>query len=640
MAIFDFIQKAGQPVVEGLAAFFQSFPMIANYYTTVARWVFVVLAIYILLKSIRSLLAAKNPGEIWAYLRLPDNSISALTHWENVIGRAKSADVHINLATVSRNQGTLVRDENSNWYYNDLGSKSGSSINGETVSSSTQLEYGDTLTVGGTDCVLLPPSLEERQRNYQVRKRRTKPFSPWPSLIALTIFQILTCIQFIAAKGSKLSFSVILAFGIFTAIMWVYCVFLRSLRRTAFEMEMIAFFLCTLNLAVVATSAPNSIMKQLIAIIIGIALFFILGWYLRDLDRALKIRRLLLVISVGLLAINLIFGSSKYGAVNWVSIAGYNLQPSELVKIAFIFIGSATLDELYKKENLTMFMGFSVFCLGCLAIMNDFGTAGIFFITFLVISFLRSGEFSKLVLVLGVCSIAGLLAIRFVPHIGNRFATWMHAWDFPDKGGFQQVRAMSGGASGGLVGVGAGKGWVHDLFAADTDLVFSILAEEWGYLIALLAIFSLITLGIFAVRSITAGRSAFYTIAACSATSLIIFQTSLNVLGSLDILPFTGVTLPFISNGGTSMMASWGLLAFLKAADTRQNASFAVRGSDGAPDNLDEGELTALLEKAFDKGSKDEIEPPQGGSRSFRSRSSRNNKFRSWIFPKRRGGGR
>lgn len=588
MDIFGSITRVGEPLMESLAGLFQSYPLIATYYTTVMRWVFVLLTLFILLNAIKSLLAAKNPSEIWAYLRLPDGSIAALSHWENVLGRASSADVHINVMTVSRNHGTLVRNEKGEWRYNDLNSKGGSMIDGFSVYKSTPVEYGDTITMGGADCVLLPPSLEEKKRNLEVRKRRTKPFSPWPSLVAITIFQIFTCIQFIAAKGAELPFSVLLAFGVFTVAMWVYCILMRGMGSTSFEMETIAFFLCTLNLSVVATSAPESIFKQLIAILLGIGLFIVLCWYLRDLDRALKIRRLLVIISVILFIINLVFGSSDYGAVNWVSIGGYNLQPSELVKVAFIFIGSATLDELYEKKNLTLFMGFSVFCLGCLALMNDFGTAGIFFVTFLVISFLRSGEFSKLVLIVGVCALGGLMAIRFVPHIMNRFATWTRAWDFPDAGGYQQVRSMSGGASGGLLGMGAGNGWTHELFAADTDLVFGILSEEWGFIIAVLAVLSLVTLGIFAVMSITAGRSAFYTIAACSATSLIIFQCSLNVLGSLDILPFTGVTLPFISNGGTSMLASWGLLSFLKAADTRQNASFAVRQAKVAGDGYSE----------------------------------------------------
>ncbi|MFQ7738425.1 MAG: FtsW/RodA/SpoVE family cell cycle protein, partial [Emergencia timonensis] len=234
-------------------------------------------------------------------------------------------------------------------------------------------------------------------------------------------------------------------------------------------------------------------------------------------------------------------------------------------------------------KNSLIFMIFSGFCFCCLALMGDFGTALIFFVTFLVISFLRSGDFTKLILIVGVAFVGGLMVLKFKSYIAERFASWGHAWDYADVGsGFQQTRTMSAAASGGLVGVGAGKGWLSDpsIPASDTDLVFGMLTEEWGLIIAILAVLSIITLSIFAVRSIWAGRSTYYTIAACSAMSMLLFQTILNVFGSVDLLPLTGVTFPFVSNGGTSMMASWGLLAFLKSADTRQNASIAISLSE------------------------------------------------------------
>ena len=84
-------------------------------------------------------------------------------------------------------------------------------------------------------------------------------------------------------------------------------------------------------------------------------------------------------------------------------------------------------------------------------------------------------------------------------------------------------------------------------------------------------------LGLFSVRSASVGRSSFYVIGACTAASILITQVILNALGTVDVVPLTGVTFPFVSNGGSSMLGAWGLLAFVKAADTRQNASFAVR---------------------------------------------------------------
>ena len=196
----------------------------------------------------------------------------------------------------------------------------------------------------------------------------------------------------------------------------------------------------------------------------------------------------------------------------------------------------------------------------------------------LVISYMRSGSLGTVFLAVSAAVLAGFLAVTVKPYIAQRFATWGHAWENASVGsGYQQTRTMSAAASGGLVGVGPGEGWLHNVAAGDTDLVFGMLCEDWGLIIAILAVLSIVTLAVFAVRASRAGRSTFYIIAACAATSMMVFQTCLNVFGAVDILPLTGVTFPFVSNGGTAMIASWGLLAYLKATDTRQNASFAIR---------------------------------------------------------------
>lgn len=575
--MFQRLSDLFAPFMERTAEILANHTIISMGYTTLIRWVLAILAVYILVKSIRSLLQQESPSEIWAYLAFPGGGNEPLNHWENVIGRAKSADIVVNFPSVSRNHGTLVRDSEGKWLFNDLKSKVGSKINGVDVTEPMPLHFGDTLTLGGIDFMLLPVPAEEKKENVKTRYREGHPVSPWMSLIALSAFQILTAFQLIIALGAECPITVPLSFFLLTALMWAYFVSLRAIHRVGFEMETIAFFLSTLSLAITASSVPSEVFKQLIAIGLGIGLFLVLCWYLRDLERAKKIRMPLMIFAVVLLLINIFFGTTKYGAQNWVSFGGLSVQPSELVKLIFIFAGAATLDELFQKGNLTIFMVFSGFCFGCLGLMGDFGTAAIFFITFLIISFLRSGDFSKLILILGGATAGGLLILRFKPYIASRFAAWGHVWEYANTSGYQQVRTMSASANGGLVGMGAGEGWLKKIAAADTDLVFGILNEEWGLIIAVLAVLCIVTLAVFAVKSILAGRSAYYTIAACAATSMLLFQTILNVFGSVDILPITGVTFPFVSNGGTSMMVSWGMLAFLKAADTRQNASFAVR---------------------------------------------------------------
>ena len=93
----------------------------------------------------------------------------------------------------------------------------------------------------------------------------------------------------------------------------------------------------------------------------------------------------------------------------------------------------------------------------------------------------------------------------------------------------------------------------------------------------LILILCVITFGLFSVRSAKMSRSSFYAIGACTASGILLVQTIFNVLGTVDVLPLTGVTFPFLSNGGSSMISVWGLLAYIKASDTRQNASFAVK---------------------------------------------------------------
>lgn len=558
-------------------------PLVGESITTVVRYVLPILALLMLATVLRALLVVQHEAETWGYLAVGNpetepTSYIPLQHWENIIGRQKTADiVFADDNTISRTHGALLRDREGNWTVTDLDSKGGTYVDGVRVEGEAPVPYGATLQFAATQTVLQPLSPEEKDAQKKARAKISAPIPPWGVLTLLTIFQMLTCLQLIVARGADLTIGVPLSFAGLTALMWLYCLILRASRRVGFEMELIAFFLCSLSLSITASKAPDSVPKQFFAILLGVVGFLVLGMILRDLKRTVSLRWMMATAAVGLLACTLVFGSEKFGATNWISLGGMTIQPSEIAKICYIFAGAAPLSLLFHKRNITLFMGLTLACLGCLALMSDFGTAAIFFITFLVIAFLRSGDFATLALICGGCGAGGMVILSVKPYIANRFAIWGNAWSDASNLGYQQTRTMSASASGGLTGVGAGEGWLYGLGAADTDLVFGMLCEEFGLIIALLAVICIAVLAVFAVYSCRAARSSYYVIAACAASSLMVFQTCLNVFGAVDILPLTGVTMPFVSNGGTAMLASWGLLAFLKAADTRQNASFAVR---------------------------------------------------------------
>ena len=567
-----------------ITAFFNSMAGAFPYITMVIRFLLPVLALIIVIRCARSLLREKLQAEEWGYLSLPNGAKIPLNHWENIIGRSRSSDLYMEYPSLSRSHAAVIRDDAGSWKVYDLGAKSGVIVNNRAVKKAAPLKSGDIMVLGGVELVFFSYDQDTEIRQAAARRIPGRTIKPAATLFLVTIFQILLGLQLCISQASSLEISVPVGFAALILMMWVCYIVTRALHRFAFEVETIAFFLSTIGFAITASSSPEFLYKQLLLLAIGILLYFAIGWMLRDLSRAKKLRWTIGWAGLVLLALNVLLSPAVLGARNWLTIpgTGISFQPSEFVKIAFVFAGSATLDRLFTRRNLVLFIVYAGACVIALALISDYGTALIFFVAYLVIAFVRSGNFATIFLSIGGAGLAGFLALSAKAHLAARFATWGKAWEYASAGGFQQTRAMSASASGGLFGVGAGNGWFKTVFAANTDLVFGMISEELGLIIALLAIASVIVLAVFAVRSAATARSSFYIIAASAAAAIFIFQLSLNVLGCMDILPFTGVTFPFVSKGGSSLVACWGLLAFIKAIDTRQNASFIVRLPKGS----------------------------------------------------------
>ena len=545
-------------------------------YISFLRYVAPILAFVLLWRCLKPLLFFKREPEIWAWLYMADGSKHALTHWENVIGRSKSSDVRIDFSTVSRNHAVLTRYDDGSWTVTDANSKSGVLVNGQRVQICA-LEEDDVINIGGLDMTLSPITKRQESLQAQLRTRGASGFDSVANLLILTIFQCLCCIGFLLGGNPDHFSSIIQGFGGILIAQWVLFIFYAIIRRSAFEVETVAFFLCTMGMAALASIKPAETGKQLFAMILGILVFLIVGWSMRDLERAKKFRYLAVILGIGFLVFTLVFGEEQFGAKAWVKIAGMTLQPSELSKVCFVYAGASAMDRLMNKRNLFLFIIYSIAICGCLALMNDFGTALIFFVAFLMIAYMRSGSVGTVGLACTALGFAGVIAVKIAPHALRRFTVWRHIWEDPYVLGFQQTRAIMCIASGGLLGIGAGRGLLKNVFAADSDIVFASISEEWGLIMAVMLVLSIVALALFSLRSASMARSSFYTIGAVTASAVMLIQVILNCLGTVDVVPLTGVTFPFLSNGGSSMIGAWGLLAFIKAADTRQNASFAVR---------------------------------------------------------------
>ena len=191
-----------QTLLDSLTGLLAAYPLAGEWYMAFVRFLFPALAVLILYRAVRSLLRIPHTPENWGQLSLPNGTSLPLTHWENILGRSKTADIYLNYPSISRQHAALIRREDDTWTVHDLGSTGGVTVNGAAVEGSAPVAYGDVLGLGGVETVLLPVSPEEKaQRRH--RRRAAKPASPWLGLVLLTVFQVLCALQLILSAGAQ-----------------------------------------------------------------------------------------------------------------------------------------------------------------------------------------------------------------------------------------------------------------------------------------------------------------------------------------------------------------------------------------------------------------------------------------------------
>ncbi|MBQ4214034.1 MAG: FtsW/RodA/SpoVE family cell cycle protein [Ruminococcus sp.] len=492
--------------------------------------------------------------------------------WENSIGRKKSNDVVVEDAAVSKVHAVLLRRDEG-WFINDTESLHGTFVNGRRTEGRTQVYIDDIIRVGNTDFQFLRGEEynEELRSSWFFKNPSQKPaVKSWKLMLMITLFHFFMTVEAVYWNDGKNLLSPLIIFGIVAAVNWgMFIVSYFGLRRTTFELEALALFLSGIGTILLARQYERSAYMQVISTVVGFVIFCAIIKLIEDPDKLYRFRIPLMIAAVGLLGVSIVFGKVTNGAANWIYIGPLSFQPSELVKVIYILIGAGALDKLNTKKDLFIFIGFSVVCVGLLAVMRDLGTALIFFVTFLLIAFMRSGDFKTIILAVSAAVFGAIFAIRFMPYVADRFKAYRHVWQYAQAEGYQQTHVLTFIASGGLFGVGIGNGFLKQVAASESDLVFGLVAEEMGIIVAITLALAVALLVVYARAITTRSRSTFYSISACCAAGLLVVQLTLNIFGATDLLPLTGVTFPFISAGGSSVIGCWGLIAFIKAADER-----------------------------------------------------------------------
>lgn len=262
----------------------------------------------------------------------------------------------------------------------------------------------------------------------------------------------------------------------------------------------------------------------------------------------------------------------------WIEIGSISIQPSEFVKPVFVLIAASSVHtQLRKSEILGVhFVPDNLMLIFCTVVIaglqwwcRDLGSLPIFIAIagcgiLMRFCYLRAKISLRLMIFLGACAFGiAVLAWNLAPaYVQERLHS--DIWTDMSGSGWQQVKALTAIAEGGWFGKGAGNGTLVRVFASRTDIIFSTICEEWGLFTGLLTV----VLVLFLPASILTvpPRSYYHSCLAVGVAAAFIVQMTLNIFGSCNVIPFTGVTIPFISQGGSSMLASGILAGFLKAA--------------------------------------------------------------------------
>ncbi|MEE1504595.1 MAG: FtsW/RodA/SpoVE family cell cycle protein [Acutalibacteraceae bacterium] len=536
----------------------------------VLRYAMLGIVLFVIIRMLVALFCKKTTDPVRAKLM---NSITGeglnLYDREVSLGRNKKCDIVLPFETISRLHAVIAY-RNKGFVIFDTFSKTGVTVNGEKINGKSHIYDGDVIGMGG-----LEYTLKEAKYKYIKDKSGVAGRASYGViLILLALFNIFSMVLNLFPNGEFKGEILLVYFG-FIALQWIYFAFASFVMRiNNFELEMIGFMFASVGLAIVGSMYPETVMKQFLAIVLGVVLYCALLMFMRFISAVKTLRWMVAFCAIGLLAVTLAIAEPTNGALSWLSLGGISIQPSELVKVAFIFAGAVTLEKLQSIRHLTMYIVFAAVCVGELFLMYDFGAALIFFFTFIVIAFMRSGDVRTLVLICMVAALGAGIILVFRPYVANRFSTYLHVWEYMDEGGFQQTRTLIYTASGGLFGLGLGKGQLRNIFAAAEDLVFGVVCEEFGMIMGFLIPLTYCIIAVWAVVNSGKAKSTFYSIVGVAASAMMLFQTMLNVFGITDLLPLTGVTLPFVSKGGSSVISCFCLLAFIKAIDTRTYASF------------------------------------------------------------------
>ncbi len=274
---------------------------------------------------------------------------------------------------------------------------------------------------------------------------------------------------------------------------------------------------------------------------------------------------------LGILLLLLVFviGVERNGSRNWILLGGITVQPSEFVKILFVFFAASLLARSTKFKYIVLVTGVAAVHVIILVLEKDLGAALIYFVTYLVILYVATTNIAYLGAGFAGGALASVIAYRLFAHVRARVYAWQDPWGRINDEGYQVARSLFAIGTGGFIGMGLGKGLPDSIPVAESDFIFAAISEELGGVFAICLIMVYLSSYIMFVNIAMKMKKQFYKLTAFGLSVVFIFQMFLCVGGVTKFIPSTGVTLPLISYGGSSIMTTIAIFSIIQGMYVR-----------------------------------------------------------------------
>ncbi len=340
---------------------------------------------------------------------------------------------------------------------------------------------------------------------------------------------------------------------LFILILGFYQAFYRKLSKLLLRNMLL---LLAIGFIVLARLSFDKAVRQVAFVAGAAAICILVPLIIRRVGYLRKFGWVYGVVGILMMLVVLLIGTTKYGATNWLNIAGISFQPSELVKLLFVLcIASMFIKgtDFRRVITVTVMAGAIVLIL---VLQKDLGGALIFFVTYLFMLYIATAKPFYLLAGLAGGSLASMVAYQLFDHVRVRVMAWRSPFTYIDKEGYQISQSLFAIGTGGWFGMGIKRGLPTSIPVVDSDFVFAAIAEELGGLFAICLLLVYMNCFILMVNISLKLEDMFYRLVTAGFSIMFGFQVFLSVGGVIKMIPSTGVTLPLISAGGSSVFAT------------------------------------------------------------------------------------